>query len=93
MRKDINAVSSLWPNMPNLRDYQKSFADKNYVVVRYALEPQSPPEIQGDRAQVNVRLTSNIAFQRGGGVSNPTPSSKTVLLEKRAGKWVITAIR
>jgi len=92
-RKDIDAVASLWPSMPNLRDYRKSFADKNYVVVRYTLEPQSPPEIQGTRAQVNVRLTSNIAFQRGGGVANPTPSSKTVLLEEKAGKWVITAIR
>ena len=79
--------------MPNLGEYRKSFADRNYVVTRYALEPESPPEVQGARAQVNVRLTANISFQRGGGVSNPTPSSKTVLLEKRAGKWVITAIR
>jgi len=92
-RKDIKAVSNLWPSMPNLGDYKKNFADKNYVVNRYALEPQDPPVIQGERAQVNVRLTANISFQRGGGVSNPTPSSKTVLLEKKAGQWVITAIR
>jgi hypothetical protein len=92
-RKDIKTVSALWPGMPNLGDYRKNFSDKNYVVSRYALEPQDPPVIQGDRAQVNVRLTANISFQRGGGVSNPPPSSKTVLLEKKAGQWVITAIR
>ncbi|MBZ5678267.1 MAG: protein kinase [Acidobacteriia bacterium] len=92
-RKDIKVVSDLWPTMPNLGEYKKYFADKNYVVSRYALEPQDPPVIQGERAQVNVRLTANISFQRGGGVSNPAPSSKTVLLEKRAGRWVITAIR
>jgi hypothetical protein len=92
-RKDFNAVSSLWPTMPNLRDYRKSFADSNYQVKQYTLEPQSPPEVQGDRAQVNVRLTANFAYKRGGGIDNPTPSSKTVLLEKKAGKWVITTIR
>jgi hypothetical protein len=79
--------------MPNLRDYRKSFSDNNYEVKQYTLEPQAPPEIQGDRAQVSVRLTANFAYKRGGGIDNPTPSAKTVLLEKKAGKWVITAIR
>ena len=92
-RKDFNTVSSLWPTMPNLRDYRKSFSDNNYEVKQYTLEPQAPPEIQGDRAQVSVRLTANFAYKRGGGIDNPTPSAKTVLLEKKAGKWVITAIR
>ena len=92
-RKDFNTVSSLWPNMPNLRDYRKSFADSNYEVRQYTLEPQSPPDVQGDRAQVSVRLTANFAYKRGGGTDNPIPSAKTVFLEKKAGKWVITAIR
>jgi hypothetical protein len=92
-RKDINTVSSLWPSMPNLRDYRKSFADNNYEVRQYSLDPQGSPEVQGDRAQVGVRLTASFAYKRGGGTDKPTPSAKTVLLEKRAGKWVITAIR
>lgn len=86
-RKDLSLLKSVWPGLPEAA-LAPVFHSKG--VIRSELQPLAAAAVSGDRA--SVRCTRRTEQVTQFGRQKPVEQVLTVRLEKKAGRWIISAI-